>query len=70
MKEYLFEMPEIREDAQAVNEEVTANATTSENNVPACEGEVENLHVAGDVPADVEQDLDSNRIDQAQQPLM
>lgn len=57
-------------EAQALNEEVTANAATSVNNVPACEGEVENPDEAGGVPADEELNSSSNHGSQEQKPLM
>lgn len=57
-------------EAQALNEEVTANAATSVNNVPACEGEVDALHEAGDAPAHEELDSSSNLGEQEQKPLM
>ena len=61
-----FGLSENDVEAQALNEEVTANAATSVNNVPACEG----LHDAGDEPADIEQDYSSNHGNLAQGPLM
>ncbi len=57
-------------EAQALNEEVTAIAATSVNNVPACEGEVDDLHEAGGTPADEELDSSSNLGEQEQKPLM
>ena len=57
-------------EAQALNEEVTANAATSVNNVPACEGEVDDLHEAGGAPADEELESSSNHGEQEQKPLM
>ena len=42
-----YKNTEMREEAQALNEEVTANAATSVNNVPACEGEVEGQTISG-----------------------
>ena len=65
-----FGLTENNVEAQALNEEVTANAATSVNNVPACEGEVEDLVEAGDVPADEELDSSSNLGEQEQKPLM
>ena len=53
-----FGLTENNVEAQALNEEVTANAATSVNNVPACEG----LHGAGGEPADIEQNYSSNDI--------
>jgi hypothetical protein len=55
-----FGLSENDVEAQALNEEVTANAATSVNNVPACEGEVDDLHEAGGAPADEELDSSSN----------
>ena len=40
----IYEITEMCEKAQALNEEVTAGAANSVNNVPACEGEVDALH--------------------------
>ena len=57
-------------EAQALNEEATANAATSVNNVPACEVEVDALHEAGDAPAHEELDSSSNLGEQEQKPLM
>ena len=65
-----FGLSENDVEAQALNEEVTANAATSVNNVPACEGDVEGLHEAGDVPTDLEHDSLSNHGYQEQKPLM
>ena len=70
MNTSLYEMTEMCEKAQALNEEVTANAATSANNVPAYEGEVEDLHETGGAPADEDQDTSSNHHDQVQKPLM
>ena len=70
METSIYEMTEMLEEAQALNEEVTANAATSVNNVPACEGEVEDLDEAGGVPADEELDSSSNHGSQEQKPLM
>ena len=70
MSTSLYEMTEMCEKALALNEEVTANAATSVNNVPAYEGEVEGLHEAGGAPADEDQDTSSNHHDQVQKPLM
>lgn len=70
MNTLIYEMTEMREEAQALNEKVTANAATSLNNVPACEGEVEDLDEAGGVPADEELDSCSNHGCQEQKPLM
>ena len=61
-----FGLTENNVEAQALNDEVTVNAVTSVNNVPACEG----LHDAGDEPADIEQDHSSNHGNLAQGPLM
>ncbi len=55
-----FGLSENDVEAQAFNEEVTANAATSVNNVPACEGEVEDLDEADGAPADEELDSNSN----------
>ncbi len=65
-----FGLSENNVEAQALNEEVTANAATSVNNVPACEGEVENPDEAGGAPADEELDSSSNHGEQEQKPLM
>ena len=65
-----FGLSENDADAQALNEEVTANAATSVNNVPACEGDVEDLHEAGGAPTDEELDSSSNHGGQEQKPLM
>lgn len=66
-----FGLSENDVEAQALNEEVTANAATSVNNVPACEGEVDALHEAGDAPAhNKELDSSSNLGEQEQKPLM
>ena len=66
----IYEITEMCEKAQALNEEVTANAATCVNNVPACEGEVDALHEAGDAPAHEELDSSSNLGEQEQKPLM
>ena len=66
----IYEITEMCEKAQALNEEVTANAATSVNNVPACEGEVEDLHETGGAPADEELNSSSNHGGQEQKPLM
>ena len=65
-----FGLTEEDVEAQALNEEVTANAAMSVNNVPACEGKVEDLHEAGGAPADEELDSSSNHEEQEQKPLM
>lgn len=65
-----FGLSENDVEAQALNEEVTANAATCVNNVPACEGEVDDLHEAGGAPADEELDSSSNHGGQEQKPLM
>ena len=65
-----FGLTENNVEAQALNEEVTANAATSVNNVPACEGEVEDLEEAGGVPADEELESSSNHGEKEQKPLM
>ena len=65
-----FGLSENDVEAQALNEEVTANAATSVNNVPACEGEVDDLHEAGGAPVDEELDSSSNHGGQEQKPLM
>ncbi len=70
MNTSIYEMTEMYEKAQALNEEVTANAAMSVNNVPACEGKVEDLHEAGGAPADEELDSSSNHGGQEQKPLM
>lgn len=73
MKELIskhFGLTEEDVEAQALNEEVTANAATCVNNVPACEGEVDALHEAGDAPAHEELDSSSNLGEQEQKPLM
>ena len=70
MKKENLRITEMREEAQALNEKVTANAATSVNNVPACEGEVDDLHEAGGTPADEELDSSSNLGEQEQKPLM
>ena len=70
MNTLIYEMTEMREEAQALNEEVTAISATSVNNVPACEGDVEDLHEAGGAPADEELDSSSNHRGQEQKPLM
>ncbi len=70
MNTSIYEMTEMYEKALALNEEVTANAATSVNNVSACESEVDDLHEAGGVPADEELDSSSNHGEQEQKPLM
>lgn len=65
-----FGLTEDEVEAQALNEEVTANAATSVNNVPACESEAEQQPEACDVPTDVELDSNSNHGSQEQKPLM
>ena len=70
MEKCNFDQSEINVEAQALNEEVTANAATSVNNVPACEGEVDDLHEAGGAPADEELDSSFNHGEQEQKPLM
>ena len=70
METSIYEMTEMREEAQALNEEVTANAATSVNNVPACEGKVGDLQEAGGAPADEELNSSSNHGVQEQKPLM
>ena len=70
MEKCNFDQSEINVEAQALNEEVTANAATCVNNVPACEGEVDDLHEAGGAPADEELDSSSNHGGQEQKPLM
>ena len=57
-------------DTTPLYKDITANAATSVNNVPACEGDVEGLHEAGDVPTDLEHDSLSNHGYQEQKPLM
>ena len=66
----IYEITEMCEKAQALNEKVTAGAANSVNNVPACEGEVDDLHEAGGAPADEELDSSSNLGEQEQKPLM
>lgn len=66
----IYEITEMCEKAQALNEEVTASAANSVNNVPACEGEADDLHEAGGTPADEELDSSSNHGEQEQKPLM
>lgn len=70
MNTSIYEMTEMYEKALALNEEVTANAATSVNNVSACESEVDDLHEAGGAPADEELDSSSNHGEQEQKPLM
>ena len=70
LRNFEFGMTENGVEAQALNEEVTANAATSVINVPACEGEVDDLHEAGCAPADEELDSSSNHGEQEQKPLM
>ena len=70
MKKENLRITEMREEAQALNENVVASAATSVNNVPACEGEVEDLDEAGGVPADEELDSSSNHGSQEQKPLL
>ena len=70
MEKWNFDQSEINVEAQALYEEVTANAATSVNNVPACEGDVEDLHEAGGAPTDEELDSSSNHGGQEQKPLM
>lgn len=65
-----FGLTEEDVEAQALNEEVTANAATSVNNEPACEGEVEDLDEAGGAPADEELDSSSNHGVHEQKPLL
>ena len=64
-----FGLTEENVEAQALNEEVVANAATSVNNVPACEGEVDEQPSACDEPAEVEHST-YNGADHTQQPLM
>ena len=66
----IYENTEMCEKAQALNEEVTASAANRVNNVPACEGEADDLHEAGGTPADEELDSSSNHGEQEQKPLM
>ena len=70
MKKENLRITEMREEAQALNENVVASAATSVNNVPACEGEVEDLDEAGGAPADEELDSSSNHVVQEQKPLL
>lgn len=65
-----FGLSENDVEAQVLNEEVTANAATSVNNVPASEGEVEDLDKADGAPADEELDSNSNHGSHEQKPLM
>jgi len=60
MEKENFRITEMRVEAQALNEEVTANAATRMYNVPACEGEVKDLHEAAGAPEDEELDSSSN----------
>ena len=61
-----FGLSENDVEAQALNKEVVANAATSVNNVPAYEGEVEDLHEASGAPSDEELDSSSNLGEQEQ----
>ena len=70
MNTSIYEMTEMYEKALALNEEVTANAATSVNNVSACESEVDDLHETGGAPADEELDSSLNHGEQEQKPLM
>ena len=70
MEKWNFDQSEINVEAQALNEDVVASAATSVNNVPACEGEVDDLHEAGGAPADEELDSSFNHGEQEQKPLM
>ena len=70
MEKWNFDQSEINVEAQALNEEVTANAATSVNNVPACEGEAGDLLETGGAPADEELNSSSNHGGQEQKPLM
>ena len=70
MNTSIYEMTEMYEKVLALNEEVTANAATSVNNVSACESEVDDLHEAGGAPAHEELDSSSNHGEQEQKPLM
>lgn len=71
MKENLFEITEIREEAQAVNEEAVANAATSVNNVSACEGEAEDQSGVGYMAADkVSEQDEAPGVNLPQKPLM
>lgn len=65
-----FGLTEEDVEAQALNEEVVASAATSVNNVPACEGEVDEQPSACGAPADEELDSNSNHGEQEQKPLM
>lgn len=70
MEKCNFDQSEINVEAQALNEEVTANAATSVNNVSACESEVDDLHETSGAPADEELDSSFNHGEQEQKPLM
>ena len=65
-----FGLSENDVEAQALNKEVVANAATSVNNVPACEGEAGDLLETGGAPADEELNSSSNHGGQEQKPLM
>ena len=70
MEKWNFDQSEINVEAQALNKEVVANAATSVNNVPACEGEAGDLLETGGAPADEELNSSSNHGGQEQKPLM
>ena len=66
MEKWNFDQSEINVEAQALNKEVVANAATSVNNVPACEGEAGDLLETGGAPADEELNSSSNHGGQEQ----
>lgn len=70
MEKWNFDQSEINVEAQALNKEVVANAATSVNNLPACEGEAGDLLETGGAPADEELNSSSNHGGQEQKPLM
>ena len=70
MEKWNFDQSEINVEAQALNKEVVANAATSVNYVPACEGEAGDLLETGGAPADEELNSSSNHGGQEQKPLM
>lgn len=70
MEKCNFDQSEINVEAQALNKEVVANAATSVNYVPACEGEAGDLLETGGAPADEELNSSSKHGGQEQKPLM
>lgn len=70
MEKWNFDQSEINVEAQALNKEIVANAATSVNYVPACEGEAGDLLETGGAPADEELNSSSNHGGQEQKPLM